>query len=473
MPLSNALYKSQDETEQDLTEGPGWTIDEEKPSFFSGALEAIPRGIGRGVADGLSVLTHGLQYSGDSSPMDAVMNGPAAARAATEEMLTGKKEEQPWRESWNTEAQELGEKARDYSKSLIPDPRITGMGANVVHGFAKAVTEFSVGSVGGPLSGATVLGASEGYARYQDLRDQGVDEQTAQRSGLLEAATSGGSAILPMGMAARWLKGLSTAGTLGAQALAGAAINTSFGAASRYASAKILEDAGYPEQAEQQRPWDETNLITDSLAGLFFGAHAGWHGLKDLTAADIDPSIRDAANVVQDRQEVNERAPGVPVNMKSAAVHRASLETALGDLMTDRPVDLAHLDTEGAAFARPEIDESHATDIIREEFQKSGVLDFAGDFDRWLAGEEPKTPKEVSIERPAEPITPRGEPGEEPSQLSPGALADRPDLQIVNEHGEALHAGDEQAKAIEAEAQANKEAEPMHQAAVECEARHA
>jgi hypothetical protein len=481
MPLSQGLFKSQDQTEQDLTQGPGWTIDEQKPSFFDNSLMAPIRGLGQGAADGISVLTHGVQFGGHASSMDAVMSGPLAASQATREMMGEKPEDWAWKKDAASSLEDISAKSRDFSKSLIPDPRVTGTGANIIQGFSKAVTEFSAGSVAaGPFGGAATLAASEGYARYQDLRDQGVDEETAKNAGLLEAITSGGSALLPMGMPARWLKGLSTPGTLLAQAGAGAVINTSFGAASRYASAKILADAGYPEQAELQKPWDETNVITDALAGLFFGAHAGWHGLK---AGEVDPSIRDAAKVVQDRQEVNERAPGVPVDMRSAAVHRQALEAALGDLMLDKPVDLAHLDTEGATFARPEIDESHAAEIIREEFKKSGALDDAAAFDRWLAGEPQKEPKEVTIARPeteigqreTESVTPKGEPGEEsqPPQVSPGALLDRPDLQIVNEHGEALHAGDEQSRASEEEALANTEAEPMFQAAVACEARHA
>jgi hypothetical protein len=450
MPLSNALYKTQDQGERDLTEGPGWTIDEQKPGFMSNALEAIPRGIGQGAADGISVLTHGLQFGGHKSPMDAVMDGPLAAQQATQEMVTGKKtEESPWKQSWDVGAAQVEADTRDYAKSLTPDPRITGTGANIVQGFSKAVTEFSVGSAaGGPLGGATLLGASDGYAHYQDLRDAGVDEETAKKSGLLEAMTSGGSALLPMGMPAKWLKGLSTVGTLGAQAGAGAVINTSFGAASRYASAKILEDAGYPEMAEQQKPWDETNIITDALAGLFFGAHAGFHGLK---VADVDPSIRDAAKTVQDRQEVNDRAPGVPVDMKSAAVHRQSLETALGDLMANKSVDLSKVDTEGATFARPEVDESQAHDIMREEFQKSGVLDEAASFDRWLAGEPQKEPKDVPTPKPegkpeaddafaaesadfVSTIKERGE-TKEPGEMAVSdhatrAVTDRPDLEL-------------------------------------------
>jgi hypothetical protein len=484
MPLSNALFKSQDQSEQDLAEGPGWTIDDQKPGFFSNALEAIPRGIAQGGSDALSVLAHGFQYGGHQSPMDAVMDGPLAARQATEE-YEGKQPEglAPWKQDFNQKMIDTEAASRDYSKSLIPDPRVTGTGANLLQGFSKAVTEFSAGSAaGGPLAGASLLGASEGYAHYQDLKDQGVDDETAKKSGLLTAVTAGGSAVLPMGMPAKWLAGLSTPGTLLAQAGAGAAINTSFGAASRYASAKILEDAGYPEQAKTQEPWDAMNVLTDALSGLFFGAHAGWHGLK---TAEVDPSIRDAAKVVQDRQEVNDRAPGVPVDMKSAAVHREALESALGDLMTGKPVDLSRVDTEDAAFARPEIDETPTADIIREEFDKAGVVNAASAFDRWLKGEPEPQPKEVIPETRVEPETPEtktptegeakpeGEQPEETPKVSPGALTDRPDLQIVNEKGEEQHAGDAQTRAVEAEAQANKEAEPMHEAAVDCEARYA
>lgn len=640
MTLAAGLYKSQDQQEQDLTQGPGWTIDDQKPSVFGGLAEAIPRGIGEGAAAGISMLTHGIHEAipalMQANPFVRLMQGNEAVKTLpgveTAMQIPGAL----------TEA-EIS--TRNVAKDMVGDPRTTGAAANVIEGFSKAATEFTVGSLaGGPAAGATLLGATDGYAHYADLLDQGVDHETAAKSGVLTAMTSGAGALLPMGMPAKWLAGLSTAGTFAAQAGAGSVINASFGAASRYASAKILADAGYPEMADQQKPWDATNVLTDAITGMFFGAHAGWHGLKHLDASNVDPSIRDAAKVVQDRQEVNERAPGVPVDMASAAVHRQALETALGDLMTGKPVDLSDVKTEGATFARPEVDETAATQIIRDAFVKSGVLDDAAQFDRWLTGDqeieattpEPKSQKEAA---PPESVKPEpaaeaggydvgegeltdeqrkafglpalGEVGERPEgagkessvlsradrrgspsegvkvyrgsrrplsdadfegealghstgnptsgtgvwfttdsaeatrwgtvsehslhlenpkvikgesfpefdsladanayqkkliaeghdgilmknshfggkdhyvAFSPealkaaeakpirvGPLADRPDLQIVNEHGEALHAGDEQQRALDEEAQANKEAEPMFNAAVGCEARH-
>jgi hypothetical protein len=187
--------------------------------------------------------------------------------------------------------------------------------------------------------------------------------------------------------------------------------------------------------------------------------------------------------VVQDRQEIADRAPGSPVDIRSQAVHRQLLESSLNDLLSGRTVDSAHIDSEGATFAHGDIDDSHARDIIRDEFIKSGVLDKASEFDRWARGEEPVTPKEVAAPKPEE--APPGKPptfGEEPTpeeeqaQRSTGpaetALASRPDLQIADENG-VSSAADAHEQATEAEKQANKEAEPMHEAAVACEGRYA
>lgn len=491
MPLSAGLFKDQDQTEQDLTQGPGWTIDQQKPGFWDGmGITPAVRGIGEGAADGISMLTHGLQRLQNASidPTVAGAFGPMGVAAAAGAQAAAKAVP-------SDVFAETERSTREVAKSLVADPRTTGVAANIVQGFSKAATEFGLGSLaGGPASGAALVGASEGYAHYNNLLDQGVDEATARKSGLLTAVTSGGGAILPMGMPAKWLAGLSTTGTLLAQAGVGAAANTAFGAASRYASAKILDDAGYHEMAAQQKPWDETNLLTDILTGAFFGAHTGLHGLKELRAETLDPSLHDAASVVQDRQAAVDAAPGIPVDLRSAAVHRQALEAALADLTAGRPVDLDHLDTEGATFAHVEENSSESQQIMRDAFVKSGVLDDAEAFDRWLSGE--KEP-EVVTEKPApaaakpaqgEPMQAaelaaaqegiekpgnEGEQDQEPSQFPASILQDRPDLQIVDEHGETQSAAEAQQQAIAEEAQANKEADPMFQAAVQCEARHA
>lgn len=445
MALTAGLFRDQDQAEQDHLNGPGWTIDDQRPGFWAGfgAAPAL-RGIGQGAADGISVLASGLQYPDHESAIDAVMSGPAAAARA----VAGKTELEPWKVDFNAKVADMEDSSRQFAKSLIPDPRTTGVAANLAQGFAKSVTEFAAGAAaGGPVSGALLLGTTEGHAQYRDLLDQGVDPATARRSALLTGTTNAVGAVLPMAVPAKILAGLSTAGTLLTQAGVGGAINTAFGVSSRYASAKILSDAGYPEMAAQQQPWDETNLLTDALSGLFFGAHAGWHGLKAENAG-IDPSIRDAAKVVQDRQETVDRAPGVPVDMASAAIHRQSLETALGDLLNDHPVELRGDDLDGATFARPDEDTVASRQIMREEFEKSGVLDDAAAFDRWLKGEPEPPQPEVPAAEPSEAdkafvaesndfvssIKEREEPAEPgeaaTTDIATRAVQDRPDLEV-------------------------------------------
>jgi hypothetical protein len=374
MPLSAGLYKSQDQQEQDLTEGPGWTIDDQKPSTLGGLGSAIPRGIGQGVSDGISVLTHGLHEDVIPAMIKANPFG-AMLQGMDENVVKGVPGVQT-AEAANDALEAASIRTREFSKSLVGDPRTTGTAANVVQGFSKAATEFTLGSVaGGPAGGAALLGATEGYAHYNDLLDLGVDEETAQKSGMTTAMITGGSAFLPMAMPAKWLAGLSTPAALAVQAGTGAAANTGFGAVNRYAEAKILRDAGYDSMADQQEVWDKTNVLVDAISGAFFGTHIGWHGIKQLEGAHIDHSVLDAAKVVQDRQAVLDAAPGVPVDAKSQAVHKEMLSTSIEQLLNEKPVDLSEIDSAGATFARGEVDHSAASKIIREAFVKSGVLD--------------------------------------------------------------------------------------------------
>ena len=384
MALNSGLFKGQDQNEADLGAG-GWTIDQQTPSFFDNVVGSPFRGIAQVAANGIALLTHGVEQPFHAAQAFGEITNSARAFGAVPI------NDEPWKTA--PTAPDVAEaNVRQFAKSMTPDPRVTGTAANLVQGAARSVTEFTAGTLAaGPEAGAALLGTSEGYAHYNDLIDQGVDEKTAERSALLTGALNAGGAFLPLKLPARWVGGLSTGGTYLAQAGAGAAINTSFGLGQRYASAKILEDAGYTELAKQEGLWDSTNIAADAISGLFFGAHAAWHGLK---VQDVDPSLRDAAKVAQDRATAAGSAPGVPVDMKSAAVHRQSLETALGDLLNDKPVDIHPEDVEGAKFARPEEDQSETAAIIREAFEKSGVLKDHEEFDRWLAGEGPKPGEE-------------------------------------------------------------------------------
>lgn len=443
MALQEGLYRSQEQQEADLLEGPGWTMDQQRGSGLDGLAGAIPRGIGQGVADGVNLLAHGMQRYMQGFESKGITGYDLAGVAAPEGAIEqeGKPYHLPHEALEATQAT-----ARGVSQSLMPDPRTTGTAANVVQGFSKAVTEFGLGSVaGGPAGGAAFLGATEGYAHYQDMLDAGVDEETAKRSGLITAVANGAGALMPFGLPAKWLAGLSAAKTLGIQAATGVGVNTGFGIVNRYAQAQILRNAGYDAMADQMEPMDKESLLADAISGAFFGAHSGWHGFRELQNAKLDPSLLDAAKVVQDRQEVLDRAPGVPVDPKSAAVHREHLGLSMEQLLAGQEhVDLSELDSAGAAFAQGDVDESAARKIIRDAFTESphGITDadLASDDLKFLQEEGVKPPRPPApADRPVNPIDPNATNEEKLEQIHALTKVNKPIVQsLVDAINEAI-----------------------------------
>ncbi len=133
---------------------------------------------------------------------------------------------------------------------------------------------------------------------------------------------------------------------------------------------RLETDAGYPEMAEQQKPWDESSyMATDAITGASSGAHAGLHGPQ---AADVDPSIRDAAKVVEDRQEVADRDPGIPVEHQVCLVRSAGTRNGPRRL-DERSPRRAQCRGHGRRHLRASRGEnrSQAREIMRDEFMKS------------------------------------------------------------------------------------------------------
>lgn len=401
---SEGLFQSQEQNEHDLLNGPGWTIDQQKPGTWEGSLSAPVSGVRQGGANVAGALASGLNFRVPQPQAEAVAAGPAAASQA----ISGKQELEPWKVDWNAKMQEGEANARKAAKSFVPDPRTTGSAANLIDGFSRVLTEAGIGSlVGGPEVGAVVAGTSEGYSRYFDLKDQGVDDDTAWKSAQITGIATGAGALMGMKLPGAWLEKATPAATYLMQGAAGAASNAALGAASRESDSAILRKAGYPEMADQSDPWDKASLLTDLLTGSVFGL-VGAHG--DLAhKAAVAVQAEDAARVIMDHRAVTNQAPGVPVDLKSQAIHRQALEKALGDVMANRPVDVG--DMEGATFARPAQDTTDITKVIREEFDKHGVVDAAGEFDEWMKDADAflkqKAPKEPTLENATgEVITP-------------------------------------------------------------------
>lgn len=358
---------------------------------YLGPLYVLGRAAATGAEKGASVLTGlwGKEYSllGD---IGQTLHIPGAKAASEEgEYLGG-----------------VSDTARQNAKAMTPDAATTGVATQTLHGLVSGLTEYGMGALaGGPIGGAASVGATEGVSRYQELREQGVDAETARASAGLAAITSGAGAFLPGGFGSTLLARLAT----------GAGANAGFGLANRYLDHKILEDGGYTEMANQQRVLDGTQLLVDSVLGAGFGGLAHLHARAEEARINAIPTwtptprevpgAEDAALAANLALRDRAAAPGVPVDPASASAHQAALQQATTDLLAGEPVDVSGTGVDRADFARrPAPDTTEPENMLVNALKESGVLDEERNLqaleqalERRIGG------KKESVQTPAEP----------------------------------------------------------------------
>lgn len=283
--------------------------------------------------------------------------------------------------SWlNEQAQEISgiaDTARENAKKLTPDPATTGTAAQVLNSLSSGITRYTVGALaGGPVGGALTVGSTEANSRYQELRDQGVDEETARASAGLAGITSAAGAFMPGGYGSTLLTRLAT----------GAGANVGFGMANRYLDHKILEDGGYHEMADQQRALDSAQLLTDTVLGFGFGGLAHLHAGAGEARVNATPTwtptprevpgVEDAALTANLALRDRAAAPGVPVDPAAANAHSAAMEKATADLLQGNPVDVSGTGVDRADFLRrPAPDTTEPENMLVNMLKDSGILD--------------------------------------------------------------------------------------------------
>lgn len=167
---------------------------------------------------------------------------------------------------WRTDE---GKQAYKFGADLRPDPLTAGAAENIVFGLTKGLTK-AVGAAAtlGPVAGAAAFGTSEGLTAAEDLANQGVDQETRTKVGLVTAGFNAAGVALPV--AGQTLK--QTAGLV----LAGGPASFM---AQQQATRSILENADYGEIAKQYDPLDPTGLIVSTLVPAGFAAYAKRGGL--------------------------------------------------------------------------------------------------------------------------------------------------------------------------------------------------
>lgn len=294
------------------------TTDKLAPGVFTGALSTIGPNLLRGAIEGgRTIQSTALQLGSLAVESDLSIS---SSYAPDDGQLA---DQQQFRE---TQARDIGEKTAKSVMSLRPDPSEVGLVGQIL-GEASAVLPRTIAGavVAGPAGAALAAGGPAGFSSKQVGMAEGLDESTATKKGLIDAATTGIGVALP---AARFVKPI-----LGDAAIAvGANVG---GMAGRGATAALLESNGYHSQAAQYKALDGTAMATDAIMGLaFFGL--GRVNFRRPTTRQVDAALTERTNQHADI----DTAPGAPIDPKSAMAHQDAIRTVIDQLQRGEPVVL-------------------------------------------------------------------------------------------------------------------------------------
>jgi predicted kinase len=345
--------------------GDGWDV---------GPLTPIARGADQGILYGAATLSHGL-----TEGMTPAMHSRQLARygyAPTDDRPDKDKES------------EFEKTARGMADTMAPDPLTAGTAFRVLQSLSEFGTKIALGAPAGPAGMFSTTAGISYYETYHQLRDQGVDDATAQRMAQVDAGISGTFAIT--GGAGSMLKTSTLATKMLSEAAAGVAQNVPLGIAGRYMDHSILENAGYHDLAEQQKPWDGLSLLTDIGMGLvpaaFAGTHAAYQGMADVARSALKDRglAQDAADVVNQKKGISNLAPGVPVDSESAAFHNTMIDTATRQNLAGEKVDSSQADLPGSATfaARPQTDHEAMVQAFSQHLHEAGFTEELGGLDK-------------------------------------------------------------------------------------------
>ncbi len=208
-----------------------------------------------------------------------------------------------------------------------PSPATQGDGARMAQGITEGLTlGVAGGAVGGPAGAAALLGGVEGRSTYDDMKKQGVDDETAIQEGILSGAVNAASAFIPMRLA-----GTGIVSSL----LTGAGVNTVLGAAQRAATGTILQSNGYAEMASQYKVFDWNAAMSDALLGAAFGGYGKLMGHGEaIDPKAILPEDIDQAQVIQSEQHVQrDMAPGIATDPGTETLHATTAQDSIQDLL--------------------------------------------------------------------------------------------------------------------------------------------
>jgi hypothetical protein len=351
--------------------------------YFSGTFEAV----GKGAVGGLAAVNRTVFDAMKTAQMYDPITPEIGFLSQVPRAFSLFKE--TYKLSSKVSLEDQNRAAEEWSRL---DPRTMGGGAQIAGSLTRGVTIFGLGTLmGGPITGASTLGVTEGYQTFRDLRGSGVDTGTATEAAVATGLTAFGGAFIPASLAT---KSLLYAG------VSGAALNTVFGAASRGTVSGILDANGYTQMADQYRALDIEALAADAIIGAFFGGVSRFAGRDSAPPKPTTDEALDAMETL--RQAENARgAAGIPLDAATAKLDAELSDRALKSILTGKPVDI-----DGAEATK--IIENSLIDPQRMEIQRTYEDAYRKEYGPLIAVPEtlPEPPIVEVAPRPAPEITP-------------------------------------------------------------------
>ncbi|AHA28044.1 hypothetical protein [Candidatus Liberibacter americanus] len=274
---------------------------------------------------------------------------------------------------------------KHYNKRLwYSVDKEAGILSGVSHSVGHFLSSFGTGFISSgfnPAVGVATASVASGTRTVKELRDEGVDLNTARTGG----AVSAGATYVGGQFAGVYGKSLVT------KAVTGGVTNVAFGLGERQTIGKRLEEKGYPELAKQYSQLEATQIGAELIIGGFLG---GLHGKKGHFGSDIKPHEVDIAQVVKnDIDDILTSSQGIPTTHQSSEIHASTLEQAIesmgrGEDITVDPVQM---------------------DLMAKEMISKPELKLSPELNNLLKQGEELSPKQKEVRTPIEhdPLSPR------------------------------------------------------------------
>lgn len=328
--------------------------------------------LGTAIASGVKgIPAAGLQVGG--SALDVLAGSAAeAARRPRLKALADQPDDSDRVQATAKFVTEGGTVMRAKADEFAPDPTTSHTADQVLFGLTRLGTKVAAAvSVGNLPTAGALLFAEEGNTAYRELRAKGLDHDTALKVAAVQGAGAA-AAVIPMaGPTIKSTVGLMVAGGPGTFM------------AQEALSKKILEQAGYHDEASRHDPLDPLGLtLSIALPAVFGGAHIV--GMSRAKPKPIGPlkTERDVAEAVRlspEEQQVSdafERSAGNLKELREAVVaeknpaNKAILQTELDKQTAAAAADVhSHVIERGSVD--PEVVDAARTRVTNDALYRS------------------------------------------------------------------------------------------------------